>query len=96
MDDYARTISIVRSGIPMQNTIYVGNQYYWTDSLKIPEKWATWIVMQKDDAVWKAIYNNKKKQGELYKYFNKVYTSKNILIFKKYKKFSTLTKPVEK
>ncbi|MGH7203925.1 MAG: hypothetical protein ACREHC_05775 [Candidatus Levyibacteriota bacterium] len=83
IDDYARTISITQSTIPMQKVIYVGNKPYWDESLKHPEKYATWIVMQKNDAVWSAIYNNPKIQGDLYKYFKKVYTSQDILIFKR-------------
>lgn len=85
IDDYARTASLVRSHIPMQNFIYIGNQYYWSDSLKNPEKWATWIVMQKGDTVWKNLYDNKQVRGQLYAHFNKAYTSKEILIFKKYR-----------
>lgn len=82
-DDYSRTISIARSPIPMQDVIYVGNKPYWDDSLKEPEKYATWIVMQKDDSVWTALYDDPVEQGRLFKYFNKVYTSDNIYIFKK-------------
>ena len=83
IDDYARTISIIRSGIPMQNIIYIGNKPYWEESLKEPEKYATWIVMQKNDDVWKNIYEKSNIRGRLYKYFKKVYTSPEILIFKK-------------
>lgn len=83
IDDYARSISIVRSTIPMQNVIYVGNKYYWEDSFYNPEKYAKWIIMQKDDDVWKGIYDKKVIQQRLYKYFNKVYTSPTILIFKR-------------
>lgn len=83
IDDYARTMSIIKSGIPMQDIIYVGNKPYWEVSLKAPETYARWIIMQKDDSVWKAIYDNPDVQGRLYKYFKKVYTSPQILIFKK-------------
>ncbi len=83
LDDYARTMSIIRSDIPMENVIYIGNQYYWTDSLKNPDKWATWVIMQRDDAVWRAIYDKPEIRGRLYAHFNKVYTSKEILIFKR-------------
>lgn len=83
MDDYARTISVVRSGIPMQNIIYIGNQEYWTESFVEPEKYATWIVMQRDDSVWTGIYDDPHNQGRLFKYFQKVYTSPDILIFKR-------------
>jgi hypothetical protein len=83
LDDYARTMSIIRSGIPMENTIYIGNRNYWTDSLRVPEKYADWIVMQRNDAIWRSIYNNNEQRGRLYKFFNKAYTSKEILIFKK-------------
>jgi hypothetical protein len=83
IDDYARTISVVRSQIPMQNIIYIGNKPYWEESLKEPEKYAEWIVMQKDDSVWNAVYDDPIVQGRLFKYFNKVYTSDEILIFKR-------------
>ncbi len=39
--------------------------------------------MQKNDAVWVHIYENIAIRGRLYKYFNKVYTSSEILIFKR-------------
>lgn len=83
IDDYARSISIARSNIPMQDIIYVGNKPYWDESMREPEKYATWIVMQKDDSVWTKIYDDPAIQGRLYTYFNKVYTSPDILIFKK-------------
>lgn len=83
LDDYSRTISIIRSGIPMQDIIYVGNKPYWNDSLHEPEKYASWLVMQKNDAVWTALYANKEMRGRVYKYFQKVYTSPTILIFKR-------------
>lgn len=83
LDDYARTLSILRSGVPMQANIYIGNKPYWEESLREPEKYARWIVMQKDDAVWDAIYDKPDVQGRLFKYFQKVYTSPNILIFRR-------------
>ncbi len=86
LDDYSRTMSIVRSGIPMQSVIYVGTKPYWEVSLVAPERYATWIIMQKNDDVWKAIYDKPDVQGRLYKYFQKVYTSPQILIFKKIQK----------
>lgn len=85
MDDYARTVSIVRTNIPMQQIIYIGNKPYWEESLREPDKYARWIVMQKDDEVWKHIYTDSQVRGRLYKYFSKVYTSPEILIFKRNK-----------
>lgn len=83
LDDYSRTMSVIRSNIPVKEVIYVGTKPYWEDSLKQPEKYARWIVVQQNDAVWNAIYSDAQKQGTLYKYFNKVYTSPDILIFKR-------------
>lgn len=85
MDDYARTMSLLRSGIPMEASIYIGNKPYWDESLREPEKYASWIVMQKDDTVWNAVYNDPVKQGRLFKYFNKAYTSPEILVFRRIK-----------
>lgn len=83
LDDFARAMSIIRTPAPMKNFIYVGNKPYWEESLKRPEKYATWIIMQKDDAVWQALYNDPIKQGNLYKYYIKQYTSNEILIFRR-------------
>ena len=82
-DDFARTISIIRSPIPMENIIYIGNKPYWEESLEAPEKYATWIVMQKDDEIWRNIYDQPGPNGRLFKYFVKVYTSPEALIFKR-------------
>ena len=83
IDDFARTLSIIRSGIPMQNIIYIGNKPYWEESLKEPEKHARWIIMQKSDVVWSTILNDPDTSGRLYKYFEKAYTSPEILVFKR-------------
>ncbi|MBI4009562.1 glycosyltransferase family 39 protein [Candidatus Roizmanbacteria bacterium] len=83
VDDYARTLSIIRSGIPMQNIIYIGNKPYWEESLVAPERYARWIIMQKDDDVWKHIYDKPNVRDRLFKYFQKTYTSPQILIFRR-------------
>lgn len=83
LDDYARAMSVIRTPVPMKNFIYIGNKPYWEESLQTPEKWATWIIMQKDDAVWKSLIDDPYKQGQLYKYYVKQYTSKEILIFRR-------------
>jgi hypothetical protein len=67
----------------MESMIYIGNKPYWEESLREPEKYATWIVMQQDDAVWKNLWEKPEMQGRLYKYFEKVYTSPETLIFRK-------------
>lgn len=83
LDDYARTISVLRSDIPMQNIIYIGNKPYWEESLREPEKYVRWIVLQQDDTVWKSLYADPVMQKHLYKYFTKDYTSPKILIFRR-------------
>jgi len=83
LDDYARTLSVIQTHIPMQNVIYVGTTPYWEDSFKEPEKYAIWIIMQKDDTVWRRLYDQPEMRDRLYKFFNKVYTSEEILIFKR-------------
>ncbi len=83
MDDYARTLSVIKSGVPMKNVIYIGNKPYWENALNEPEKEVQWIVMQKGDAVWLALYSDEYKQGRLFKYYEKSYTSPDILVFKR-------------
>ncbi len=84
LDDYARTLSITGSGLPIQKVIYIGNKPYWQNALNHPEKYVTWVVLQKNDAVWSALYTSPVKQAELYKYYVKAYTSPSILIFKRH------------
>ncbi len=83
LDDYARTMSVIKSGLPIEKVIYIGNKPYWEESLKEPEKYATWIILQKGDAVWTTVYENPTQRGRLFKYFQKAYTSPEILIFKR-------------
>ncbi len=83
MDDYARTLSVIKSGVPMNQVIYIGNKPYWENALNEPEREVTWIVMQKGDAVWTALYSDEYKQGRLFKYYEKAYTSPDILVFKR-------------
>jgi hypothetical protein len=68
----------------MENIIYLGNKPYWEESMESPDKYAKWIIMQDGDLVWKTLYEDISKQEHLYKYFKKVYTSPNIIIFKKF------------
>lgn len=83
LDDYARTLSIIKSDLPINKVIYVGNKIYWKESLETPQKYATWVVIQKHDAIWNAVYDDPVKKGILFKYFQKAYTSPDILIFKR-------------
>lgn len=83
LDDYSRITSIIKSNIPMQNVIYIGTKPYWNNSLQAPEKYATWIIMQRNDDVWNKLYKNPAMLGRVYKYYQKVYTSPDILIFKR-------------
>lgn len=82
MDDYSRTLSVIRSNVPMENVIYIGNEPYWEESLSHPEKYARWIVMQQNDAVWSELLTPPEKQAHLYKYFERTYTSPEIQIFR--------------
>lgn len=83
IDDYVRSLSIIRANIPMENIIYLGNKPYWEESLAQPQTHAKWIIMQKDDAVWQSLFADPQKQAVLYKYFEKAYESPEILIFKR-------------
>ena len=97
MDDYARTVSVVRSGVAMENMIYIGNKPYWEESLVAPDKHIKWIVMQENDAVWGSLWQIPARRARLDKYFEKVYQSEkapNISIFKK-KENSVASEEVE-
>lgn len=83
MDDYKRTLSLIRTPIPMQAIIYIGTKPYWEESLIAPEKYARWIIIQRDDELWNRIYQDPYLNGRLYKYFSKAYTSDEILIFRR-------------
>ncbi len=83
MDDYSRILSVIRSRIPMQNVIYIGNKPYWDESLITPQKHARWVIVQKGDTMWNTFYSTREQQDFLYTYYHKVYTSDEILIFKR-------------
>jgi len=83
MDDYSRTFSVVRGKIPMQNIVYIGNKPYWEWALAAPQNHVKWVVLQSNDTVWKNLFSTEEQQGRLYKYFKKVYTSDEILIFER-------------
>lgn len=83
MDDYKRTLSVIRTPIHMRDIIYIGNKPYWEESLAAPEKYARWIIIQRNDELWDRIYQDPVLNGRLYKYFSKVYTSDEILIFER-------------
>jgi hypothetical protein len=83
LDDYAKVISIIKSGLPMQNVIYIGNKPYWEDGLRAPQHNIRWIIMQRDDAVWSNFLGQPAREAELYKYYEKVYTSPDVLIFRR-------------
>lgn len=82
-DDFARSLSLVRSDVPMDKFIYIGNRPYWEESLVEPQKYARWIVVQKNDTLWHNLLGRPELEARLYKYFKKVYTSPEILIFKR-------------
>lgn len=82
-DDFSRQLSIIRSGVPMENVIYIGNKPYWAESLEAPEKYATWIIVQQNDTIDKKIYQPPAMNGRLFKYFKLAYTSPEILIFER-------------
>ncbi|HXS15382.1 MAG TPA: glycosyltransferase family 39 protein [Candidatus Saccharimonadales bacterium] len=92
LDDYARTLSIIKSGLPINKVIYIGNKPYWENSLRNPQKYATWVILQRNDAVWQALFATPIQQKKLYAYYKKVYTSPEILIFKLNNKASLLVK----
>ncbi len=83
MDDYKRIFSVITSKLPMQNIIYIGTRPYWEETLVSPQRHAQWIILQKDDALWKNYFDTPEKQGRLYVHYKKVYTSEDILIFER-------------
>lgn len=83
VDDYVRPISLLRSGVPLDRFIYVGNKPYWNDSLKNPQDLVRWVIMSKNDTVWQALYTNPAGRADLFKYYNKVYTSDQYLVFRR-------------
>jgi len=82
-DDFSRAISIVHTPIDMKDVIYIGNKPYWEESLREPEKYARWIIMQENDPIWKSVWEDPDIQARLFAYFAKVYTSSEVLIFKR-------------
>ena len=83
IDDFARTVSVIRSKLPMDRVIYIGTKPYWEESLVYPERHAEWIVMQEDDTVWEHLYVDEVKRGHVFTYYELAYTSPKVLVFKR-------------
>jgi hypothetical protein len=82
IDDYARAISIIRSNIPMQKIIYVGNKPYWQNSIRNAKSNVTWIIMQKGDTVWNTLWATPQEQSTLLKNYTEVFSAEDIVILK--------------
>ncbi len=82
-DDFSRAISIVHSPIEMKDVIYIGNKPYWEESLKEPEKYARWIIIQEHDPIWKNVWEDADTRARLFAYFQRVYTSSEVMIFRR-------------
>ncbi len=83
LDDYLRSISLVKSGIPMQNIIYVGSKPYYQESFKEPELYARWIFIRQGDDVYNNLYTNPKQRAKLTRYFTKVFSTSDLMIYKR-------------
>jgi hypothetical protein len=83
LDDYAHTISIIRSGLRMQDVIYVGNKPYWEDSLSWPDKHATWVVTGTGDEISKRLESSPDFTKRLTKFFSQKFSTDTITIYSK-------------
>lgn len=57
-DDFSRSANPISLGVPMNSIIYVGSHPYWEDMIAHPNENARWIVIRKDDALYRAFYGN--------------------------------------
>lgn len=81
-DDFNRSLSVIKAGVPMQSVIYVGNKPYWPDTLQQPDKHARWIVISQNDTLYKELYAKKGKRRQLESQFENVYDDKVTRIYK--------------
>ncbi len=82
-DDVARSLSVIRTPVPMSNFISVGNKPYWEESLEAPEKWASWIVIKERDELWNAFLNEEADKEALLQKYDPVYSSGGVEILKR-------------
>ncbi len=82
MDDYARSISLVHTNIPMDRFIYLGNKDKYEAAIRNPERVVSWIILRYGDMVWKDIYHTKDQQDKLNDNFDLVHDTDNIKIFR--------------
>jgi hypothetical protein len=72
---------MLKIGIPYKAFIHEGTQHYWYESLQHPEKYAHWILYDKnnpDDAVNKKLHKERMKSS-----FEQVYEKNGVVIYKK-------------
>lgn len=83
MDDYARSASIIRLGVRMQDIIYIGNKPFWDESQYTPQKYADWIIVKTNDAIDTTFKANKNTKKQVDKYFDVAYSSPDVTIYRK-------------
>lgn len=82
-DLYARRFSVLNSGVPIASLVYVGSKPYWTEALKKPNKIANYIIIGKDDYLYKHFINDEINYSILTKYYYKLYEYNDVIIYKK-------------
>lgn len=82
-DDFNRSMSVIRSGVPMQNAVYIGNKPYFETTLKHPEKYARYIIISQNDTIYKNLYVKKSYKQRLDDTFDLVYKDSVTMIYKR-------------
>jgi hypothetical protein len=84
LDEFSRSASIIRSGLPMKSIVYIGIKPLWEYALEKPEDHVRWIITKRQDALWQNFFDNGPKQERLYQNFQPVFSSEETQVFKKY------------
>lgn len=81
ISDLKHGSTMLKLGVPYKTYIHEGANKYWLESIKHPQKYASWVVMDtwlSDDQVTKYL----KDSPELKLYFNRVYENDGMYIYK--------------
>lgn len=58
-DDFARSANPISLNVPLNKMIYVGAHPYWEEMLEHPNEYARWLIVRKDDVLYKKFNDTK-------------------------------------
>lgn len=83
VDEFSRSLSVIKSGLPIESIVYVGVMPLWEQALLNPAEYVEWIVVREGDALWQNFFENNEGKERLTSRFDKVFEDEKTQVFRK-------------